>query len=98
MQFLVIVGAAEPIDLSKLEDRPERANRYRDELVARGTIVHHAHIAGHRAHMWIFEVDGVDELDRVIAEDPMAPFMSGSPQVIPLVSPDRMREREAAMR
>ena len=98
MQFLVIAGAAEPVDFSKLEDRPERANRYRDELVARGTIVHHAHIAGHRAHMWIFEVAGVDELDRVMAEDPMAPFISGSPQIIPLVSPDRMREREESMR
>jgi muconolactone delta-isomerase len=98
MQFLVIAGAAEPIDPAKLGDRPERANRYRDELVANGSIVHHAHIAGHRAHMWIFEVDGVDALDRVMAEDPMAPFMSGSPQIIPLVSPARMREREEAMK
>lgn len=94
MQFLVIAGAQEPLDLSAAGDAPQRANRYRERLVDDGTIVLHAHIAGKRAHMWIYDVDGVDGLDRAMAGDPMAPFMSGDPQIVPLVSLERMRERE----
>ncbi len=94
MQFLVITGAVEPIDLAAVGDAPERANRYREKLVEDGTIVLHAHIAGQRAHMWIYDVDGVDGLDRAMAGDPMAPFMSGRPEITALVSPERMRERE----
>lgn len=93
MQFLVIAGAQEPLDADAVGDAPERADRYREQLVADQTIVLHAHIAGHRAHMWIYDVDGVDGLDRSMAGDPMAPFMSGTPQIVPLVSPERMRER-----
>jgi muconolactone delta-isomerase len=94
MQFLVIAGAQEPLEQSALGDAPQRANRYREHLVEGGTIVLHAHVAGKRAHMWIYDVDGVDGLDRAMAGDPMAPFMSGDPQIVPLVSPERMRERE----
>jgi muconolactone delta-isomerase len=95
MRFLVIAGAQEPLDLNAVGDAPRRANRYREELVERGTIVLHAHVAGKRAHMWIYDVDGVDGLDRAMAGDPMAAFMSGTPEIVPLVSPERMREREA---
>jgi muconolactone delta-isomerase len=96
VQFLVIAGSVEPIDLSKVGDKPLEANRYRDRLVAAGKIVTHAHIAGHRAHMWIYDVESVDELDRVMSDDPMSGFTSGSPQIYPLTSSERMAERGAA--
>ena len=63
-------------------------------LVEDGTIVLHAHVAGKRAHLWVYDVDGIDGLDRAMAGDPMAPFMSGDPQIVALVSLERMRERE----
>jgi muconolactone delta-isomerase len=97
MQFLVIARSPESIDLSSVGDRPLQANRYRAELVAAGTIVTHAHIAGHRAHMWIYDVGSVDELDRVISEDPMSPFITGSPDIYPLISQERMAARAAAL-
>lgn len=96
MQFLVIAASVEPIDLSAVGDKPLQANRYREELIAAGKIVTHAHVAGHRAHVWIYDVDSVDELDRVMNDDPMSPFTSGSPQIYPLTSPDRMAERATA--
>jgi muconolactone delta-isomerase len=96
MQFLVIARSPDSLDLSALGDRPLLANRYREELVAEGKIVLHAHIAGHRAHMWIYDVDSVDELDQVISDDPMSPFIGGSPEIHPLVSPARMAERADA--
>ena len=96
MQFLVIAGSVEPIDLSNVGDKPLQANRYREELVAAGKIVTHSHIAGHRAHMWIYDVESVDELDRVMNDDPMSPFTSGSPQIYALTSAERMAERGAA--
>ncbi len=95
MRFLVIAGSIEPLDLSQVGDAPRRANAYRATLVQQGKIVLHSHVAGHRSHMWIYEVDGVDELDRLIAEDPMSPYTSGSPQILPLTSPERMAERAA---
>jgi|GEM_PF-3589307 len=95
MQFLVIAGAQEPLDLDAVGDAPERANRYRERLAQDGTIVLHAHVAGKRGHLWIYDVDGADGLDRAMAGDPMAPFMSGDPQIVALTSPERMREREA---
>ena len=96
MRFLVIAGSVEPLRLEDVGDRPLRSNRYRDELTASGKLVLHSHIAGHRAHMWIFDVDSVDELDRVMADDPMSPFFSQSPQILLLTSPERMGERAAA--
>jgi muconolactone delta-isomerase len=97
MRFLVIAASVEPLDMSKVGDTPIRSNRYRKELIASGKLVTHAHIAGHRAHMWIFEVASVDELDEVMSQDPMSPFFSGSPQIYPLTSEERMRDRERAL-
>lgn len=97
MQFLVIAGSVEPLRLDDLGDAPIRSNRYREELLESGKLVLHAHIAGHRAHMWIFDVESVDELDRVMANDPMSPVFSGAPQILPLVSTARMAERAAAI-
>lgn len=93
MQFLVIAGSVEPLDLSSVGDAPLRSNRYRETLLQDGKLVMHSHIAGHRAHMWIFDVSGIDELDRVMADDPMSPYFSGSPQIYPLTSLERMAER-----
>jgi len=96
MRFLVIAGSVEPLDLSAVGDAPVRSNRYRDRLTEEGKLVLHSHIAGHRAHMWIFDVSGVDELDQVLAEDPMSGFFSGSPTIYALTSPERMAERARA--
>lgn len=96
MLFLVIAGSVEPLDLDALGDAPARSNRYRGELMEAGKIVTHAHIAGHRAHMWIFDVDSVDELDEVMANDPMSIAFSGRPEIYPLVSVERMAARASA--
>lgn len=96
VQFLVIAGSVEPLDPAAVGDAPIRANSYRERLGAEGKLVLHSHIAGHRAHMWIYDVTGVDELDRVVAEDPMSPFISGTPTIYALTSPDRMAERASA--
>ena len=96
MRFLVIAGSVEPLRLEDVGDAPLRSNRYRDELSASGKLVLHAHVAGHRAHVWVFDVDSVDELDQVMADDPMSPFFSGSPQILPLVSSARMAARAQA--
>jgi muconolactone delta-isomerase len=96
VRFLVIAGSVEPLRLEDVGDAPLRSNRYRDELTASGKLVLHAHVAGHRAHVWVFDVDSVDELDQVMADDPMSPFFSGSPQILPLVSASRMAARAQA--
>ena len=97
MRFLVIAGAVEPIDMARVGDAPLRSNKYRADLLARGKIASHAHIAGNRAHMWIFDVDSVDELDSIISEDPMSAHFSGRPEIYPLTSYERMKEREEAV-
>lgn len=96
MQFLVIAGSVEPLDIASFGDAPARSNRYRDELVEAGKIVTHAHVAGHRAHMWVFDVESVDELDEVMANDPMSMAFTGSPTIYPLVSIERMAARAKA--
>lgn len=98
MLFLVIAGSIEPLDLKQVGDAPVRSNRYRDELIAAGKIVLHGHIAGHKAHAWVFDVDSVDELDAVMSDDPMSQFFGGSPTIYPLVSSARMKQREQAFR
>jgi muconolactone delta-isomerase len=94
VRFLVIAGSVEPFDMSKVGDAPLRSNRYRADLLARGKIESHAHIAGNRAHMWIFDVDSVDELDEIMANDPMSAFFAGRPEIYPLTSYERMADRE----
>ncbi len=97
MRFLVIAGAVEPIDMAQVGDAPLRSNTYRAELLAAGKIELHAHIAGNRAHMWIFDVDSVDELDSIVSGDPMSAYFSGRPEIYPLTSYERMKEREEAV-
>lgn len=94
MRILVIAHSVEPLDISQLGDAPLRSNRYREQLVESGKLETHAHIAGHRGHMWIFNVASIDELDEVMSGDPMSAVFSGEPQIYPLISPERMKERE----
>ena len=94
MRFLVIAKGLDYPDRAKMADAPIRANRYRERLVEEGQIVVHAHIVGHRAHMWIYDVTSVDELDRLMAEDPIFPYLENSPEILPLASLERMKERE----
>lgn len=93
----MIAGAVEPIDMAQIGDAPLRSNKYRSELLADGKIELHAHIAGNRAHMWIFDVGSVDELDSIISGDPMSAYFSGRPDIYPLTSYERMKEREEAV-
>ena len=97
MKFLVIANAVEPIDMTSVGDAPIKSNQYRADLLAAGKIELHAHIAGHRAHMWIFDVESIDDLDATMSGDPMSPYFSGSPAIYPLTSYERMREREEAV-
>jgi muconolactone delta-isomerase len=93
-RFLVIAYGTGKLDLNAIGDAPIRANRYREELMRQGKISVHAHIAGHRGHMWIYHVASVDELDKVISDDPMSFAHQGDPIILPLTSYQRMHERE----
>lgn len=94
MRFLVVMKGLDYPDRAKMGDAPIRANRYREKLVDAGKIVLHSHVVGHRAHMFIYDVETVDELDQLIAEDPTFPYLENSPQILALASPERMRQRE----
>lgn len=94
MRVLVVNKGLEPLDFSDVGEAAVASHRLRDEQVSRGKIIEHAHIAGFRAHMWIYEVDSADELDRVVSGDPMASFAQGDPMILPLTSYERMEERE----
>jgi muconolactone delta-isomerase len=91
--FLVIGTSSERLDPVEIGDAPLRSNRYRQQLVAEGKIVHHGHIAGQRGHMWLYEVDSIDELDAVMSNDPMGRYLDATPQIYPIVSEDRLQER-----
>ena len=94
MRFLVIGYGKDNLDFGVSGDAAVRSHKLRDEWIAQGKIIEHAHIAGFRAHMWIYDVESVDELDRVVSGDPMAGFSKGDPLILPLTSYERMEERE----
>ena len=94
MLFVVIAYGSPNLDLAKAGDAPERSHRYREKLVRDGKIVVHGHIAGQKGHLWVYNVDGVDELDRVVAEDPMYPWLQNDPTIYMLISEERAHERE----
>ena len=100
MLFVVIAYGSPNLDLGKVGDAPERSHRYREKLVREGKIVVHGHIAGQKGHLWVYDVGGVDELDRVVAEDPMYPWLQNNPTIHMLISEERAHERErtAALR
>jgi muconolactone delta-isomerase len=94
MRFLVISYGIEPLDFTVVGDAAPRSHRYRDRLMAEGTLLEHAHLAGQRGHAWVFEADSVDGLDRIVAADPMSRFCQNDPVVLPLTSYSRMAESE----
>lgn len=94
MRFLVISYGIEPLDFAVVDDAAPRSHRYRDRLMAEGTLLEHAHLAGQRGHAWVFEADSVDDLDRIIAGDPMSRFCQNDPVVLALTSYARMAESE----
>lgn len=94
MLFVVIAYGVENIDFEKVGDAAVRSHRYRERLVEEGTIVVHGHMAGQKGHLWVYDVDGVDELDRVVSNDPMYPWIQNDPTIHMLISEDRAHERE----
>lgn len=94
MKFVVIAYGVENIDFEKVGDAAVRSHRYREKLVEDGTIVVHGHIAGQKGHLWVYDVDGVDELDRVVSNDPMYPWIQNDPTIYMLISEERNHERE----
>jgi muconolactone delta-isomerase len=94
MRFLVISYGIEPLDFAVVGDAAPRSHRYREKLMAEGTLLEHAHLAGQRGHAWVFEADSVDGLDRIVAGDPMSRFCQNDPVVLPLASYSRMAESE----
>jgi muconolactone delta-isomerase len=94
MRYLVIANGTGLLSRADLGDAPIRANRYREALMRKGKISLHAHIAGMRSHCWLYHVDSVDELDSLMAQDPMALSHQGDPQILPLTSYARMTARQ----
>ena len=94
MLFVVISYGSPNFEPGKAGDAPFRSHRYREKLMKEGKIVVHGHIAGQKGHLWVYNVSGVDELDRVVAEDPMYPYIQSDPKIYPLISEDRAHERE----
>jgi muconolactone delta-isomerase len=94
MRFLVIGYGKDNLDFGVSGEAAVASHKLRDELMAQGKIIEHAHIAGFRAHMWIYDVESVDELDRVVSGDPMSIFSKGDPLILALTSYERMEERE----
>lgn len=94
MLFVVIAYGVENIDFEKVGDAAVRSHRYRDELIKQGKIVTHGHIAGQKGHLWVYDVNGVDELDKVVSDDPMYPWIQNDPTIYMLISSERAHERE----
>ena len=74
MIFVVIAYGSPTFEPGKAGDAPFRSHRYRERLIQEGKIVVHGHLAGQKGHLWVYNVSGTDELDRVVAEDLMLPF------------------------
>ena len=94
MLFVVISYGSPTFEPGKAGDAPFRSHRYRERLMKEGKIVVHGHIAGQKGHLWVYDVSGIDELDRVVAEDPMYPWIQNDPKIYPLISEERAHERE----
>jgi hypothetical protein len=94
MIFVVISYGSPNFEPGKAGDAPFRSHRYREKLVQEGKIVVHGHLAGQKGHLWVYNVSGPDELDRVVAEDPMYPWIQNNPKIYALISEERAHERE----
>lgn len=94
MLFVVIGYGVDNIDFEKVGDAAVRSHRYREQLIEDGKIVVHGHMAAQKGHLWVYDVDGIDELDRVVSNDPMYPWIQKDPTVHMLISEQRAHERE----
>jgi hypothetical protein len=97
MVYVVIAYGNNRLDNSNVTDDAVRSHRYREELIKKGKIITHGHIAGQKGHLWVYEADSPDELDRLVSDDPMYPYLQNDPQIIMLISEERAHEREAKM-
>lgn len=97
MIYVVIAYGNTKLDNSNAADDAVKSHRYREELVKSGKIVAHGHIAGQKGHLWVYNAENSDELDRLVSNDPMYPYLQNDPQVIGLISEERAHEREAKM-
>jgi muconolactone delta-isomerase len=93
-RFLVISYRIPGIAAEKIGDAPSRAARYREQLISKGKLSLHGHIAGQQGHVWIYHADSVDELDEVMSADPMSGFYQNNPTILAFCSYDRMHDRE----
>ncbi len=93
-RFLVIAYRIPGIAAATVGDAPSRAVRYREELMRKGKLSLHGHIAGQQGHVWIYHVDSVDELDEVMSADPMSGFYQNNPVIRAFCSYERMHDRE----
>lgn len=94
MIFVVIAYGSPTFEPGKAGDAPFRSHRYRERLIQEGKILVHGHLAGQKGHLWVYNVSGTDELDRVVAEDPMYPWLQNDPSIYMLISEERADERE----
>ena len=96
MIFVVIAHGIQNLnfDDEKTADAAVRSHRYRDKLVAEGKIIVHGHIVGHKGHLWVYDVDDIDELDRIITSDPMYPWIQHDPTMYMVISEERAQELE----
>ena len=94
MIFVVIAYGSPTFEPGKAGDAPFRSHRYRERLIQEGKIVVHGHLAGQKGHLWVYNVSGTDELDRVVAEDPMYPWLQSDPSIYMVISEERAHERE----
>jgi muconolactone delta-isomerase len=93
-RFLVIAYRIPGVGSDVIGDAPSRACRYREELMRKGKLSLHGHIAGQQGHVWIYHVDSVDELDEVMSADPMSGFYQNNPTIHAFCSYERMHDRE----
>jgi len=97
MVYVVISYGNAKLDNSNAAQDAVNSHRYREELVKAGKIITHGHIAGQKGHLWVYNAENSDDLDRLVSNDPMYPYLQNDPQIFMLISEERAHEREAKM-
>lgn len=96
MYFVVIAHGKDDLYLHDEEfaEAAVRSHRYREPLVEDGTILFHGHIVGHKGHIWVYNVESADELDRIITSDPSYPWTENAPTIYMVISEERALDLE----
>ena len=96
MYFVVIAHGKESLDLTdeKFADAAVKSHRYREPLVEDGTILFHGHIVGNKGHIWVYDVQSADELDRIMTADPSYPWIENEPAIYMVISEQRALQLE----